>query len=344
MPVCLERLIRPELVVGQHRAPRDQLVRRTWRVDLTDGVVEEWLVRVTNQGLVVRVRDPVHKQVVVIRGQADHREHLAGLRVHHDDHARLEPRHLDAPLQRGLRLLLGLQVDRQLQGVARLRLGGRAQHLDLATGCVAFDLLRPVGAPQLLLVLGLDARLPDDVVRQISLRLQLPELVRADRTCVAQELGEGRAEQVVAARLGDHLYPRQREVLLRDKPRHVFGHVALDPHEIEARARVAVDRLIDCHGGHPEHPAEVSHDLVALAIRQVRRPDLHRERRHIDHERPPRPVHDEPTARWDRLRDRHVRRGLPLVVAAAPDLEVEEPHGQSRNDDEDSEPEQQETR
>src|SRR5262245_57295629 len=83
-------------------------------------------------------------------------------------------------------------------------------------------------------------------------------------------------------------------------------------------------------------------DLVPAAQREVDRPDLDRERRHVRDERPAGAVVDQATGRRDRLEDRAVRLCLGREVAPVDDLEVEDPRSQDaeREDDDQREGEE----
>ena len=68
-----------------------------------------------------------------------------------------------------------------------------------------------VGAAQLGLVLGLDARLADQVVGQVALAPQGLQLGRVDRPRVADDLGDERSFGYSRLRLDDDLDPGQIE-------------------------------------------------------------------------------------------------------------------------------------
>ena len=107
-------------------------------------------------------------------GQADHREDLAGLRVHRDDDAALQADRLHRPLERLLGVLLRLRVDRQRQRVAGLGLRDRsARTCVFWPAGVALDALGAVDAAQLGLVRRLDAGLADQVVGQVAAFLEV---------------------------------------------------------------------------------------------------------------------------------------------------------------------------
>ena len=85
-----ELRLRGDLLVGEAAGAGDELEGRArWEVAL-HGVVRERLVLVVDERREVLHRDPAREQVVVVARQADHREDLAGLRVHHDEHAALQ--------------------------------------------------------------------------------------------------------------------------------------------------------------------------------------------------------------------------------------------------------------
>ena len=149
--------------------------------------------------------DPLAEGVVVVRRQADHREDLAVLRVHHDDDAALEAGRLHSPAKRLLRELLLVGVDRQPNGAAGDRGPVRPEHLHLATGGVALDGLEPVFAAQHRLVRRLDAGATEQVVGLVADLLEVEELAAVDRARVPEHLREQGAELVVPSRLDDHL-------------------------------------------------------------------------------------------------------------------------------------------
>jgi len=73
-----------------------------------DGAVEQRPVGVVEEPVVIRFRDPVREQVGVVTGQADHRQHLARLRI--DDNRRA--RGLSIATQAGRKGLGGCLLQR----------------------------------------------------------------------------------------------------------------------------------------------------------------------------------------------------------------------------------------
>ncbi len=177
-----------DLAVGKGAAPADELVGRSGRVVGLDGVVQERLVLVVEELAVILGADPRRERVVVIGREADHREDLAGLRVHHDDDTALEAGGAHAPLEGSLGVLLLLDVDRQLQRVARLLLARGLEDLELAARRVALHRLAPVDAPQRGLVVGLDPGLSDEIVGKVPLLRERLELTGRHGPRVAEQL------------------------------------------------------------------------------------------------------------------------------------------------------------
>ena len=340
---CLDLRLRGDLLVGKCPGAGHQLVRRSGRVLLGDGVVQERLVGVLEIGLELRLGDALGERVVVVGRQRDHGQDLTRLGVHGDEDAGLDMRGLEAPFQRRLGLLLRLEVDRQVKrvagdGVLRLR-----EHAKVLAKRVALVLLRAVLPTKRGLVLRLDARLADLVVRQVPLRAQPLEVGGRHRAGVTHDLGKERAVQVVALRLDDDAHPGQLEMLFRDDPGHVLGHARGDRHLVEAGAGILVDRLVDRARAEVEEGREAGDDRRALRQGQVRRQHLDRVGRDVADERGAVPVVDEAAGRGDLLRHDAVAVGKAGVVAALIDLEVEQPRREHAEDQRDDEAEHDET-
>jgi hypothetical protein len=167
-------------VARESARPGDELVRRAGRVMGADRMVEKRLVLVLEELLIVLDADPPREVVVVVGREADQREDLAGLGVHDDDDPALQSRFLHAPLERLLRELLLSSVDRQPQGVPSLGLADRVEDLKLSTGRVLLDGLEAVGATKVVFVKRLESGLPDQIVRQVSVVLEILELRPGD--------------------------------------------------------------------------------------------------------------------------------------------------------------------
>ena len=75
----------------------DELVGRARRVDVADGVVAQRPIRIGQVDVEVLDADARRELVVVVRRQRDHRQDLAGLRVHDDRHALADVGRLHAP-------------------------------------------------------------------------------------------------------------------------------------------------------------------------------------------------------------------------------------------------------
>ena len=305
-------------------------------------MVEEGLLRVPQQLLEILAADALGELVVVVRGQADHGQDLAGLRVHHDHDATLEPGPVHRPGHGLLGELLFLRVDREGQGVAGLGFAIRRQDLELASGRISLNGLLPVHAAERRFVGRLDARLADEVVRLIALVLDRLQRVGIDRAGIPDDLRHQRPVDVVPLRFDRDLDPGEREPLLGDDVGRLDRDVLGDPDEIEPGPGVAVDRDVDLRLLDPEQGGQPGHDLVALRERQVRGSDLDRIARFVRDELTAAPVEDQATGRWQRLRDGPVLLGTGLVDLAADELEVDEPGRETADPDQDRDPEDQE--
>ena len=203
----------------------DQLVCRAGRVLLGDPEVHQRPIRVLDQRLVFVVADAAREHVVVVRGQRDHRQDLAGLRVHDDDHAALQVDDVRGPLQGLLGLALDLDVDRQLERVARLRL---LRHLDGpqdAAESVLLHFLLAVRAAEHVLERRLDAGLADLIVIEVARVTERGQFVGRHRARVAENVRDERAVLVFAPLLDTHLYAGEAVALLHDDPRNVARDV-----------------------------------------------------------------------------------------------------------------------
>ena len=190
-------LVRRDDALGQGSRARDDLEGGARRVLTRDGLVVHRVVRVIVELVPVLRRDAMCKEVRVEGRAADHREDLAGLRVH-DDGRRCMRADLRELLVDGLLgCLLQVDIDREFEIIARDRLlaaedlHGLARHVDL-------DLLAAVLAAQLLVVDLLEAELADDVAGLVALVLHLLELGVIDLTDVAEGMRALLLEDVVA--------------------------------------------------------------------------------------------------------------------------------------------------
>ena len=164
---------------------------------------------------------PLGKQVVVVGRVRHHGQDLACLRVHDDDHAALQVDDVRRPLERLLRLPLDLDVDRQLQRVARHWLLGDLDRAQDAAQSVLLDLLLTVRAAQHILERRLDAGLADLVVIQVARVAELGKVVGRDRAGVAHHVRNEGAVLVLAPLLDIDLDAGEAVALLDDDPRHV---------------------------------------------------------------------------------------------------------------------------
>ena len=198
------------------------------------------------------------------------------------------------------------------------------QDLQLAPGCVALNGFQAVGPAQLGLVRRLDAGLPEQVVGQVALVLELGESRRVDGARVAKDLRHQGAIQVLALRLDVDLHPGKGERLLRDDVRHVAGHVLRDADQVEPGSGVFVDRGVDIGRIHPEEIREAGNDGVPLREQQVDRSDLHGETRLVLDERPSVAIEDEASSRRNGLLNSPILGRDLCVLDALGNLEIEQ--------------------
>ena len=292
-----------DLAIRQAPGPGHQLVRGSGWIVRLDGVIEERLVGIVDEGLVVPGADAPGELVVVVGRETDQGQDFAGLRVHDDHHAPLESHLGHRPLQCLLGVFLLLGVDGQGQRVAGAGLADRLQHLRPPTGRIALDSLATICPAQLGFIGGLHAGLADQIVREIAPGLEIGQLLGRDRSGVAQDLGHQWTISVLAAGLDSDLHAGKLERGLRDQPRRALLDVARDAHEVEVRARIRVDRGLDVGYIHVEQGGQPFHDLQPLRLRKIRRPQLDNERRDVGDEDPTSSVVDQAARRRDRLHD-----------------------------------------
>jgi hypothetical protein len=160
------------------------------------GVVGQRLVRVLDELLEVGVADPAREVVVVVRRQADHRDDLAGLRVHHDHDAALHADRLHRPLEGLLGLLLLGDVDRELQRIPGLGLADGPEDVATPARCALGDAFEAVDATEVGFVLRFDPGLAKPVIGQVAAVAELDELLRRHRPRVAEDLGHERTLRI----------------------------------------------------------------------------------------------------------------------------------------------------
>ena len=155
---------------------------------------------------------------------------------------------------------------------------------------------------------------------------------------------EGAPVEVVAASLHVDVHAGQLEVRLGQHARGLGRDVGGDTHQVEARAGVLVERLVDVRGRHVDQLRQARHDGVALGEWQVRGPDLDRERRDVVDQLAALAVVDEAARRANRLERGSLRLRQVGEVAAAGHLEVEEAHAERNDHEDDGDAEDDETR
>ncbi len=180
----------------------DELEGRARRIDVGDGVVAQRLGRVVQVDGVVVGADAGRELVVVIGRQGDHGQDLAGLRVHDDRHALLQPGRAHAPLQRLRRDALHPRINGEHQVLAGLRLLHGADRLQRPALRIALLQLGAIGATQLAFEGRLDPGTADQVVAQVAVVLQVAKLLEVDRPDVAEHVGQQAAVNLAAARRG----------------------------------------------------------------------------------------------------------------------------------------------
>ena len=204
------------------------------------------------------------------------------------------------------------------------------QDLQLAPGCVALNGFQAVGPAQLGLVRRLDAGLPEQVVGQVALVLELGESRRVDGARVTEDLRHQGAIEVLALRLDVDLHPGKGERLLRDDVRHVAGHVLRDADQVEPGSGVFVDRGVDIGRIHPEEIRGTKEgdalDVIPVEVReqQVDRSDLHGETRLVLDERPSVAIEDEASSRRNGLLNSPILGRDLCVLDALGNLEIEQ--------------------
>ena len=189
-------LVRRDDALCQGSRTRDDLEGRARRVLTRDGLVVHRVVRVIVELVPVLRRDAMREKVRVEGWTADHREDLAGLRIH-DDGRRCVRTDLRELLVDGLLgRLLQVDIDREFEIIARNRLLA-AEDLHRLARHVDLDLLAAVLAAQLLVVDLLEAELADDVAGLVALVLHLLELSVVDLTDVAEGMRALLLEDVI---------------------------------------------------------------------------------------------------------------------------------------------------
>ena len=216
--------------------PGHQLEGRAGRVVAGDGALEERLLGVFEQGRQLVLAAVVAEDVVVVAGQADQGQDLAGLGVADDRHADVA---VEQPLLEHLGdRLLEVEVDRHDQVLARLGTLD-AQRADLAAGRLDLVHLAAGPASEDGLVRVFDAGRADLVVDRVAVLLDLLLVLggredgRRDRAEVAEDVGQQAAIGVLARGLDGDLDAGQVRQVLLDQQRVLARHVRLDGDGIE---------------------------------------------------------------------------------------------------------------
>ncbi len=167
---------------------------------------------------------PARELVVVVGRQGDHRQDLAGLRVHHDRDALAHPGGLHPHCERIGRHALDLSIDREHQVLAGdCACESVSSTFALAPAGVPSDELRPVRAAQLGLERSLDPVRSDHVVAQVAPAAELGELRGGDGSGVPEDVRQQRAidltllVEVLPDRLDLDHHPWELLVLLAEQ-------------------------------------------------------------------------------------------------------------------------------
>ncbi len=288
-------------------------------------------------------RDAVREQVVVVGGQRDHRQDLAVLGVHDDEHPPLEVGRLHPPLERLLGLALDVEVDGQLERGASDGLLERLEHTHDPTGGVALHLLQAVLAPQLALESGLHALLADGVIRQVAVALERLVVVRRDAPGPAHDLGDEWPVQVVSARSDVHGHARQPQVLLRDDAGHAGRDALRDGHRVIGRPGAPIDGAIDVRGRLVQELRQAGHHGVAHREGDLAGQHVDHEDGHVRDQLLAVPVVDETARDGHRLGAPLLLDGKVLEVLGVRDSELEQPQAECRDAQDDRDAEDHET-
>ena len=280
--------------------------------------------------------DPPREHVVVVPGDGDHREDLAVLRIHRDADRLRELVVVDSLPELGVEKLLQTVVDGERDRVA----DGcplQRERLDLAQRGVTLDLAPPVRAAEILLVDAFDPGPADVVVPEVAGLLELLELLLRDRPGVPHD---GRVESAIdieADALGVDADAGEELGALGDGEGDLARHRRLA--DADRLVRIAdplrTDGFADGVARKREERPESLRELLLAGARQVDRNHADRETRDVSSKDIPGPVDDATALRRHRQSNDPVLLGEHVVVIPAQNLEVVQPDGERREDQED---------
>ena len=194
----------------------------------------------------------------------------------------------------------------------------------------------PATAAEVAVVGRLHPALPDLVAGLVSRRRQALQLAGGDLADVAQQL---RRERVV--RVMTHVGSSERHAwelggVLREVRDHRLARRIADDHRGERVAAPRLDAARDLVQRDPREPRKPLELRVAVRVdlRQVRRPQLHRGRCGIDHERTSVAVDDRAARGLHAHREVRVRARLVDVLRPGEHLQRPEPQEERGEDDE----------
>ncbi len=229
--------------------------------------------------------------------------------------------------------LLQAEVHVEHDGVAGPGVGlvERADHVALG---VDLELLGAVLAPQVLLVLGLDATLADLAARRVTLGFEGVELLGADVAHVAEDVGGGRAPLGVAA-LGGRLHRDARvgRLVLLEVLDGGGRCVGEDRDRLVGAVADVVQVRLDLGRRGADQGGDLPDDLGMLGCLDPGEDDLHRG--HVRHEHVARPVDDLATRGGDRDRADLVGVDGRRVVLLVDHLETPEPQDHDAEEQQD---------
>ena len=342
----------------ERRRGRDRLERRSGRAGALDRAIDQRVAtRRVVELCVLGVGERLGENVRVERRVRAHRVDLARLRVHRHERAAVRRRvGADRLGERALAGLLEPDVERQPQVVAgdgrilSQRAGEPAERVDL-------DLLGAVPALQVVVVVPLEPRLPDDRALRQAPEAPFGELGLGDRSNGPEQLPRDVLKRVGAQPHGLDLDAREGVLALLEVVEDVVGDVLLDrdvrvrdlgvllgdraadrrqPQDPVARHRTFLPR-----GRDPEHrrQAAVQPSVLERGVPEVRGGERHREvgRRDLNRDRTLRVDQDAAVA----IEDLPARRGhvdvpdpvdarLRQVLVAGQDLEEPQPEEDDR--------------
>ena len=187
-------------------------------------MVDERLLRIVEILLELRFIDLAGEDVVVVHGQRNEREHLAGVNIHDDG------RGLTA-IRRGLhhfgRFLLQVEIDREDEVVTGL---GRifAEGSQFAPGGVFLDLFAADHTAKIALVRRFDAGLADPIARNVAAIFQRHEVFFVDAAGVTEHVAQHVACEIPSDGIDDDLHAGQRGELLAQMKRCCLVEAVLD--------------------------------------------------------------------------------------------------------------------